>query len=65
MSIFSTGLPLDKYTKVVPVFVTINNDYAPYAAAAIHSLFQHSDKKRYYRVIILHDGLNFVNRLRF
>lgn len=65
MSIFRTGVPLDKYTKVVPVFVTINNDYAPYAAAAIHSLFQHSNKKRYYRVIILHDGLNFVNRVRF
>ncbi len=65
MSIFSTGTPLDKLTKVVPVFVTINNDYAPYAAAAIHSLFQHTDKKRYYRVIILHDGLNFANRLRF
>lgn len=65
MSIFSRGTPLDKYTKVVPVFVTINNDYAPYAAAAIHSLFQHSSKKRYYRVIILHDGLNLVNRIRF
>lgn len=65
MSIFSTGTPLNKLTKVVPVFVTINNDYAPYAAAAIHSLFQHTDKKRYYRVIILHDGLNLVNRLRF
>ena len=65
MSIFSTGLPLDKYTKVVPIFVTINNDYAPYAAAAIHSLFQHTNKKRYYRVIILHDGLNLANRLRF
>ena len=65
MSIFSTGTPLNKLTKVVPVFVTINNDYAPYAAAAIHSLFQHTDKKRYYRVIILHDGLSLVNRLRF
>ena len=65
MSIFNTGLPLDKYTKVVPIFVTINNDYAPYAAAAIHSLFQHTNKKRYYRVIILHDGLNFANRVRF
>ena len=65
MSIFSTGLPLDKFTKVVPVFITINNEYAPYAAAAINSLMQHSDKKRYYRVIILHDGLNFANRLRF
>lgn len=65
MSIFRTGLPLDRLTKVVPVFITINNDYAPYAAAAIHSLMQHSNKKRYYRVIILHDGLNFANRLRF
>ncbi len=64
MSIFSTGLPLDKYTKVVPVFLTINSSYAPYAAAAIHSLIQHSDKKRYYRIIILHDGLNLANRLR-
>jgi len=64
MSIFSTGLPLNKYTKVVPIFVTISNDYAPYAAAAIHSLIQHTDKKRYYRIIILHDGLNLVNRWR-
>lgn len=64
MSIFSTGLPLDKYTKVVPVFVTINSNYAPYAAASIHSLIQHSNKDRYYRIIILHDGLNLVNRLK-
>ena len=64
MSIFRTGLPLDKYTKVVPVFLTINSNYAPYAAASIHSLIQHADKKRYYRVIILHDGLNLVNRWR-
>lgn len=64
MSIFSTGLPLDKYTKVVPVFLTINNAYAPYAAAAIHSLTQHCNRKRYYRVIILHDGLSFASRVR-
>ena len=65
MSIFRTGLPIGKLTKVVPIFVTINNEYAPYAAAAIHSLFQHPNKERYYRVIILHDGLNFANRVRF
>lgn len=64
MSIFATGLPINKYTKVVPVFLTINNNYAPYAAAAIHSLAQHADPKRYYRVIILHDGLSLVNRVR-
>lgn len=64
MSIFDTGNPINRYTKVVPVFLTINNAYAPYAAAAIHSLTQHTDPKRYYRVIILHDGLSFINRIR-
>ncbi|MBQ9180727.1 glycosyltransferase family 8 protein, partial [Candidatus Saccharibacteria bacterium] len=64
MSIFLTGSPMDKYTKVVPVFLTINNAYTPYAAATIHSLAQKSNKKRYYRVIILHDGLSLANRVR-
>lgn len=64
MSIFNTGNPIKKHIKVVPVFLTINSAYAPYAAAAIHSLTQHCDPKRYYRVIILHDGLNLVNRWR-
>ena len=64
MSIFNTGNPIKKHVKVVPVFLTINSAYAPYAAAAIHSLTSHCDPKRYYRVIILHDGLNLVNRWR-
>lgn len=64
MSIFNTGNPINKFTKVVPVFLTINNAYAPYAAAAIHSLTQHADPKRYYRVIILHDGLSLISRIR-
>ncbi len=64
MSIFDTGLNPINQLKVVPVFLTINSAYAPYAAAAIHSLTQHCDPNRYYRVIILHDGLNLVNRWR-
>lgn len=64
MSIFDTGNPINRYTKVVPVFLTINSAYAPYAAATIHSLTKHVDPKRYYRVIILHDGLNLANRIR-
>lgn len=64
MSIFATGNPLDKYTKVVPVFLAINNAYAPYAAAAMHSLTQTCNKNRYYKVIILHDGLSLINRIR-
>lgn len=64
MSIFLTGLPTDKLTRVVPVFLTVNNAYVPYAAAAIRSLMQHSDKKRYYRIIVLHDGMSLPNRVR-
>ena len=64
MSIFNTGNPLDRYTKVVPVFFAINNAYAPYAAASIHSITQRCDKNRYYKVIILHDGLSWPNRIR-
>ena len=56
MSIFNTGLSPFKKSKVVPVFLTINNAYAPYAAAAIHSLTQHADPERYYRVIILQES---------
>ena len=64
MSIFDTGEPLKKITKVVPVFLTINNEYAPYAAATIRSLTQHANKKRFYRIIILHDGISLPNRIR-
>lgn len=64
MSIFATGLPLNKLTKVVPVFITIDNAYAPYAAAAIHALEMRSNKQRYYRIVVLHDGLSLPNRVR-
>ena len=65
MSIFSTGLKhLSKHARIVPVFLTINNGYAAYAAASIHSLTRFTNRERHYRVIILHDGLSWVNRVR-
>ena len=64
MSIFRTGISPLKRVKVVPVFLTINSAYASYAAAAINSLTKHVNPNRYYRVIILHDGLNWANRVR-
>lgn len=64
MSIFYTGLPTDRLTHVVPVFLTVNNAYVPYAAAAIRSLTQHANKKRYYRIIVLHDGISLPNLVR-
>lgn len=64
MSIFHTGInPLNRM-KVVPVFLAINSAYAPYAAAAMRSVTMHTNPERYYRVIILHDGLNWANRVR-
>ena len=64
MSIFHTGLSPFKKTKVVPIFLAINSAYAPYAATAMRSITMHTNPKRYYRVIILHDGLNWANRVR-
>ncbi len=64
MSIFYTGNPLNKITKVTPIFMAINNAYVPYAAVTINSLTRNTDKKRYYRVIILHDGISLINRIK-
>ena len=63
MSIFNTGRSLLKKTKVVPVFLTITDDYAKYAAAAINSLMKHANHKRYYRVIIIVAYVNYVHAL--
>ncbi len=64
MSIFNTGKSFLKKTKVVPIFLTITDDYAKYAAAAINSLMKTANPKRYYRVIIMYDKLSLVNRWR-
>ncbi len=64
MSIFNTGMNPFKKTKVVPIFYTITDDYAKYVAASIHSLMQHANPKRHYRVIIMYDRLSLPNRWR-
>ncbi len=64
MSIFNSGVNPFKKTKVVPIFYTITNDYAKYAAASINSLMKHTNPKRYYRVIVMYDHLSLANRWR-
>ncbi|MBR5939289.1 glycosyltransferase family 8 protein [Candidatus Saccharibacteria bacterium] len=64
MSIFDTGLNPLKKGKVVPIFLAINNKYAPYAAVTMHALTRYLNPDRYYRVIILHDGLSWANRVK-
>lgn len=61
MSIFNTGRSLIHKTKVIPIFLTISNDFSPYAACTITSLIKHANPNRYYRIIILHDGMSFHN----
>lgn len=64
MSIFNTGINPFKKIKVVPVFLTITDDYAKYAAGAISSIMKHANPNRYYRIIIMYDKLSLPNRWR-
>lgn len=64
MSIFNTGKSLIHKNRVIPVFLTISDDYAPYAACTIASLIKHSNTKKHYRVVILYDKLSFKNYFR-
>lgn len=65
MSIFNTGVSRLRKNKVIPIFLTITNDYAKYAAVAISSLMKNASPEQYYRVIILYDKLSLKNRWRF
>jgi lipopolysaccharide biosynthesis glycosyltransferase len=64
MSIFNTGKSLIKKTKVVPVFYTITDDYAKYAAVSINSLIRNANPERSYRVVVMYDRLSLKNRVR-
>lgn len=48
--------------KEIPVFFTIDNSYAPFLAAALHSAITNSSKERSYRAIVLYQDLNEENR---
>lgn len=49
---------------VIPIFFTIDDQYAPYLSCAITSIIQNSSKKYQYKIFILHDGLNDENIAR-
>ena len=64
MSIFNTGKSLIKKVKPIPIFFTINNAFAPYVACSIASIIKHANPKKYYRIVILNDGLSLRNRIK-
>ena len=47
--------------KQIPIFFTIDDEYAPYVACAITSIIQNSSREYDYKIYILHDGLNAEN----
>lgn len=47
--------------KQIPIFFTIDNEYAPYAGCAITSIIKNSSKDYEYKIYILHEGLNKEN----
>lgn len=48
----------------IPVFFTIDDNYAPFLAVALNSAVQHADPARQYVAIVLHQGLNETNTAR-
>lgn len=44
-------------SEIIPIFYTISDDFAPYAATAIQSLAQNTSVNHQYKAIIVHQGL--------
>lgn len=47
--------------KIIPIFFTIDNGYAPYLAVALNSAIKNCNPDRNYRAIVLHEGLTEEN----
>ena len=50
-----------KEKKQIPIFFTIDDQYAPYLCCAITSIIRNSSRENEYKIYILHDGLNNRN----
>ena len=46
---------------MIPLFFTIDDNYAPFLAVALNSAIKNADKNRNYKAIVLHQGLNEEN----
>ncbi|MBR3870229.1 MAG: glycosyltransferase family 8 protein [Clostridia bacterium] len=45
----------------IPIFFTIDDNYAPFLAVALNSAIKNANSARTYRAIVLHQGLNETN----
>ncbi len=51
-------------TREIPIFFSIDDAYAPFLAAALHSAVQHSSADRQYKAVVLYEKLSRENRDR-
>ena len=47
---------------LIPIFFTIDDEYAKYVSCAIHSMIENSSKEYNYKIYILHQNLNEKNK---
>ncbi len=50
--------------QIIPIFFTVDNDYAPYAATAIASLVANASPNRRYRIMVMHQNMNAEHQRR-
>ena len=50
--------------QTIPVFFTIDDQYAPYLAVAVCSLIKNASRDYHYRIMVLHQGLDEENMQR-
>jgi len=53
-----------RQSKVIPIFFAVDDNYAPYLAVALSSLREHASPDREYRVYVLTEKLDELNRER-
>ncbi|MGN1349671.1 MAG: glycosyltransferase family 8 protein [Anaerovoracaceae bacterium] len=48
----------------IPVFFSIDDNYAPYLGVALHSAVEHASPDRHYLAIVLYEELSLTNKMR-
>jgi len=51
-------------SNIIPIFFSVDDNYAPFLSVALNSAIQNSSPKNYYKAIILHQDLNEKNKLK-
>ena len=48
--------------KIIPIFFAVNDEYAPFLAVALTSLFENCNKNYFYKIHIIEDNISNINK---